>query len=56
MKRLSTHNLASCVILSVPEDNVDLEKSSMVRYATIVQFKTAYYCLYLPVVLALYWI
>ncbi|KAJ5936067.1 farnesyl-pyrophosphate synthetase [Penicillium verhagenii] len=45
-----------CDLLTAPEDSVDLDKFSMERYATIVQFKTAYYSFYLPVVLALHWV
>lgn len=45
-----------CDLIIAPEDKVDLERFSMEKYAIIVQFKTAYYSFYLPVVLALHWL
>lgn len=45
-----------CDLIIAPEDEVDLERFSTDKYATIVQFKTAYYSFYLPVVLALHWL
>ncbi|UKZ46369.1 hypothetical protein TrVGV298_000570 [Trichoderma virens] len=43
-----------CDLLTAPEDTVNLDNFSMVKYSFIVIYKTAYYSFYLPVALALY--
>lgn len=43
-------------MITASEDIVALEKFSMERYESIVQYKTSYYSLYLPVALALHWL
>ena len=45
-----------CDMITASEDKVDLDKFSMERYESIVQYKTSYYSFYLPVALALYWL
>lgn len=41
-------------LLTAPEDVVDLNNFSLIKYQFIVIYKTAYYSFYLPVALALY--
>lgn len=45
-----------CDLMTAPDGKTDLRNFSMEKYATIVQYKTAYYSFYLPVALALYWL
>ncbi|KAJ5714378.1 farnesyl pyrophosphate synthase [Penicillium malachiteum] len=45
-----------CDMITASEDRVDLDKFSMERYESIVQYKTSYYSFYLPVALSLYWL